>query len=65
LPSITYNASRFDQKTLINLCTDLRRFIHRDICNHLGEFHDPHSELAMDPKFKNLRESGRGVNAIE
>uniref|UniRef100_I1QZ87 Ubiquitin-like protease family profile domain-containing protein n=1 Tax=Oryza glaberrima TaxID=4538 RepID=I1QZ87_ORYGL len=56
LPSIPYNASRFDQKTLINLCTDFCRFIRRDICNHLGEFHDLHSELAMDPKFKNLRE---------
>nr|BAC20869.1 hypothetical protein [Oryza sativa Japonica Group] len=56
LPSIPYSASRFDQKTLINLCVDLCRFIRRDICNHLGEFHDPHSELATDPKFKNLRE---------
>ncbi|EAZ07213.1 hypothetical protein OsI_29458 [Oryza sativa Indica Group] len=56
LPSIPYNASWFDQKTLINLCVDLCQFIHRDICNHLEEFHNPHSELATDPKFKNLRE---------
>nr|AAM74368.1 Hypothetical protein [Oryza sativa Japonica Group]AAN04178.1 Hypothetical protein [Oryza sativa Japonica Group]AAP52297.1 hypothetical protein LOC_Os10g08510 [Oryza sativa Japonica Group] len=55
LPSIPYNAIRFDQKTLINLCMDLCQFIRCDICNHLGEFHDPHSELATDPKFKNLR----------
>uniref|UniRef100_A0A0E0GK70 Ubiquitin-like protease family profile domain-containing protein n=1 Tax=Oryza nivara TaxID=4536 RepID=A0A0E0GK70_ORYNI len=55
LPSIPYSASRFDKKTLINLCADLCRYIRRNICNHLGEFHDPHSELATDPKFKNLR----------
>ncbi|BAH94790.1 Os10g0199200 [Oryza sativa Japonica Group] len=56
LPSIPYSASWFDQRTLINLCADLCRFIRRNICNHLGEFHDPHSVLATDPKFKNLRE---------
>uniref|UniRef100_I1QGZ5 Ubiquitin-like protease family profile domain-containing protein n=1 Tax=Oryza glaberrima TaxID=4538 RepID=I1QGZ5_ORYGL len=56
LLSIPYSGSQFDQKTLINLCVDLCRFIRRDICNHLGEFYDPHSELATDPKFKNLRE---------
>uniref|UniRef100_J3MJZ5 Uncharacterized protein n=1 Tax=Oryza brachyantha TaxID=4533 RepID=J3MJZ5_ORYBR len=48
--------NRFDQKTLLNFCGDLCRFIHQDICKYLGQFYDPHSELATDPKFKNLRE---------
>uniref|UniRef100_A0A0E0DCW9 Ubiquitin-like protease family profile domain-containing protein n=1 Tax=Oryza meridionalis TaxID=40149 RepID=A0A0E0DCW9_9ORYZ len=47
------------RKTLITLCVDLFRFIRHDICNHLREFHDRHSELATDPKFKNLRKVER------
>ena len=42
---IPYAASRFDQKTLLNFCADLYRFIRQNICNHLGEFYDPYSEL--------------------
>ncbi|EEE50682.1 hypothetical protein OsJ_30931 [Oryza sativa Japonica Group] len=56
LPSTPYTANWFDHKMLLNFCADLYRFIRRDICNHLGDFYDPCSELLADPKFKNLRE---------
>uniref|UniRef100_A0A0D3HB46 Ubiquitin-like protease family profile domain-containing protein n=1 Tax=Oryza barthii TaxID=65489 RepID=A0A0D3HB46_9ORYZ len=44
------------KKTILNLCADICRYIRHDVCNHLGEFYDPESDLAKNDPFKRLRE---------
>nr|BAX25092.1 hydroxyproline-rich glycoprotein -like [Oryza australiensis] len=56
LTEVPVVANRFDDRTMLNLVADLCRFIRRDVCNHLGDFYDPESELTTDDKFKRLRE---------
>uniref|UniRef100_A0A0E0GY41 Ubiquitin-like protease family profile domain-containing protein n=1 Tax=Oryza nivara TaxID=4536 RepID=A0A0E0GY41_ORYNI len=38
------------------LMGDICRYIRHDVCNHLGEFYDPESDLAKNDAFKRLRE---------
>nr|XP_015616109.1 uncharacterized protein LOC107279330 [Oryza sativa Japonica Group] len=56
IPEIPYIAQRFNDTTILNVAADLYRFIRRDVCNARGLFYDNQSELAMDDKFKPLRE---------
>ncbi|XP_052135411.1 uncharacterized protein LOC127753997 [Oryza glaberrima] len=56
IPEIPYIAQRFNDSTILNVAADLCRFIRRDVCNVRGLFYDNQSELAMDDKFKPLRE---------
>nr|BAD23551.1 hydroxyproline-rich glycoprotein-like [Oryza sativa Japonica Group] len=56
IPEIPYIAQRFNHTTILNVAADLCRFIRRDVCNARGLFYDNQSELAMDDKFKPLRE---------
>nr|AAU89233.1 hypothetical protein [Oryza sativa Japonica Group]ABF96523.1 transposon protein, putative, CACTA, En/Spm sub-class [Oryza sativa Japonica Group] len=56
IPEIPYIAQRFNDTTILNVAADLCRFIRRDVCNARGLFYDNQSELAIDDKFKPLRE---------
>nr|ABA98380.1 transposon protein, putative, CACTA, En/Spm sub-class [Oryza sativa Japonica Group] len=56
IPEIPYIAQRFNDTTILNVAADLCRFIRHDVCNARGLFYDNQSELAMDDKFKPLRE---------
>uniref|UniRef100_A0A0D3HBP0 Uncharacterized protein n=1 Tax=Oryza barthii TaxID=65489 RepID=A0A0D3HBP0_9ORYZ len=55
-PEISYVADQFDNTTIMKVCADICHFIRRDCCNALGQSYDNESQLALEDKFKPLRE---------
>ncbi|BAF04875.2 Os01g0343900 [Oryza sativa Japonica Group] len=56
IPEIPYIAQQINNGTTWNVGADLCRFLRRDVCNARGLFYDNKNELAMNDKFKPLRE---------
>nr|AAM74301.1 Hypothetical protein [Oryza sativa Japonica Group]AAP52436.1 hypothetical protein LOC_Os10g10020 [Oryza sativa Japonica Group] len=60
-PEISYVANRFDNTTIMKVCADICHFIRCDCCNALGQSYDNESQLALEDKFKPLREWGKNI----
>uniref|UniRef100_K4A2Y0 Uncharacterized protein n=1 Tax=Setaria italica TaxID=4555 RepID=K4A2Y0_SETIT len=54
MPTIDSNYSKIEDKQIDNICTDMARFILREICHEDGAFFDKDGVLIAD-EFTNLR----------
>uniref|UniRef100_A0A0D9W3U8 Large ribosomal subunit protein uL15/eL18 domain-containing protein n=1 Tax=Leersia perrieri TaxID=77586 RepID=A0A0D9W3U8_9ORYZ len=54
--NVPTSAQQMNKRTLWNLIADIVNFIHRDICNSLGEFFDRNTAYAREEHYRSLRE---------
>uniref|UniRef100_A0A0D9WP89 Uncharacterized protein n=1 Tax=Leersia perrieri TaxID=77586 RepID=A0A0D9WP89_9ORYZ len=52
----TNYALSMDKRTLWNLIADIVLFIHRNVCNSLGEFFDPTTTYDREEQYRSLHE---------
>ena len=48
MPTIPTTNTRLDDRDIDNICTDLARFIQREICHVAGEYFDHGGVLTLD-----------------